>query len=199
MIASVPTAARTPTSGNKVDIGRGARVGRVSSEWFSRPDDERFLSLDALFAAVNARSEQSRTRTIESAAVRVEASRDDPEALTLPAGRRSANRAHPLEFRPTRRPDRRARRLSTPASGRARRHQPAIWAHLAPARADQDAGADRRSSRSGAHRTARGDWPRLRPHPRSRAGIGRPADSRQRHRRYPLEDPGRARLGNPHL
>lgn len=29
----------------KVDISRGERIGRVSSEWFSRPDDERYLSL----------------------------------------------------------------------------------------------------------------------------------------------------------
>ena len=28
--------------GYKVDISRGQRIGRVSSEWFSRPDDERF-------------------------------------------------------------------------------------------------------------------------------------------------------------
>ena len=27
----------------KVDISRGERIGRVSSEWFSRPDDERYL------------------------------------------------------------------------------------------------------------------------------------------------------------
>lgn len=33
-----------PTSrGYKVDISRGTRIGRVSSEWFSRPDDERYL------------------------------------------------------------------------------------------------------------------------------------------------------------
>lgn len=32
-------------SGYKVDISRGECVGRVSSEWFSRPDDKRFLSL----------------------------------------------------------------------------------------------------------------------------------------------------------
>ena len=83
MIASVPAAARPSMRGYKVDVGRGAHVGRVSSEWFSRPDDERFLSLDALFAAVNARSENSRTRTVESAAVRVEASRDDPQGLAL--------------------------------------------------------------------------------------------------------------------
>jgi hypothetical protein len=31
--------------GYKVDISRGERIGRVSSEWFSCPDDERYLSL----------------------------------------------------------------------------------------------------------------------------------------------------------
>ena len=35
----------------KVDISRGSRIGRVSSEWFSRPDDERYLSLRELHAA----------------------------------------------------------------------------------------------------------------------------------------------------
>ena len=33
------------SAGFKVDVTRGERVGRVSSEWFSRPDDERYLSL----------------------------------------------------------------------------------------------------------------------------------------------------------
>ncbi len=37
--------------GYKVDISRGERIGRVSSEWFSRPDDERYLSLGALYDA----------------------------------------------------------------------------------------------------------------------------------------------------
>ena len=36
-------------AGYKVDISRGERIGRVSSEWFSRPDDERYLSLSALY------------------------------------------------------------------------------------------------------------------------------------------------------
>ena len=36
--------------GYKVDLSRGQRIGRVSSEWFSRPDDERFLSLSELHA-----------------------------------------------------------------------------------------------------------------------------------------------------
>jgi hypothetical protein len=66
-----------------VDTSRGERIGRVSSEWFSRPSDERYLSLSDLFAAVRSRTERSRTRTIESAAIRVEASRDDAERLLL--------------------------------------------------------------------------------------------------------------------
>ena len=76
-------AARDASGGYKVDVSRGSRVGRVSSEWFSRPDDERFLSLSDLQASVSSRAERSRTRTVESAAIRVEASRDDAETLTL--------------------------------------------------------------------------------------------------------------------
>ncbi|WP_374131926.1 DUF932 domain-containing protein [Sphingomonas sp. 28-62-20] len=67
----------------KVDISRGARIGRVSSEWFSRPDDERYLSLSALYEAVQARAERATARTVETRQVRVEASRDDAERLAL--------------------------------------------------------------------------------------------------------------------
>ena len=76
-----PAPARS--GGYKVDVSKGERVGRVSSEWFSRPDDERFLSLDELMASVSGRAERSATRTVDSAAVRVEASREDPERLAL--------------------------------------------------------------------------------------------------------------------
>jgi hypothetical protein len=69
--------------GYKVDVSRGERVGRVSSEWFSRPADERFLSLSELFASVRGRAERSRTRTVESAAIRVEANRDNTDRLAL--------------------------------------------------------------------------------------------------------------------
>lgn len=51
--------------GYKVDVSRGERVGRVSSEWFNRPADERYLSLADLFASVKSRSDKSRTRTVE--------------------------------------------------------------------------------------------------------------------------------------
>ncbi|WP_140846718.1 DUF932 domain-containing protein [Paracoccus sp. FO-3] len=69
--------------GYKVDVSRGGRNGRVSSEWFSRPDDERFLSLDDLWTSLKGRSERSRTRIVGTADIRVEASRNDGERLQL--------------------------------------------------------------------------------------------------------------------
>ncbi len=74
---------RPASGGYKVDVSRGGQDGRVSSEWFSRPDDEKYLSLSELYASVKGRAERSKTRTVESAAIRVEAHRDDPEQLAL--------------------------------------------------------------------------------------------------------------------
>jgi len=71
------------TSGFRVDPSRGKQNSRVSSEWFSRPDDERFLSLSALYDSVRTRADHAHARTVESRAVRVEASRDDAERLAL--------------------------------------------------------------------------------------------------------------------
>src|SRR5262245_14768695 len=76
-------AGRDQRADYKVDVSRGERIGRVSSEWFARPADERYLSLSELFGSVRGRAERSRTRTAESAAIKVEASRDDAERLTL--------------------------------------------------------------------------------------------------------------------
>ena len=74
----------------KVDISRGERIGRVSSEWFSRPDDECYLSLTALHDAVRARADRATSRTVESRSLRVEASRDDAERLMLTVPGREA-------------------------------------------------------------------------------------------------------------
>src|SRR5580700_3835869 len=80
---NISDAARSERGGYKVDVSRGERIGRVSSEWFSRPADERYLSLSELAGAVRGRAERSRTRTAETAAIKVEASRDDSERLAL--------------------------------------------------------------------------------------------------------------------
>lgn len=82
--ATAYLAAAQPVShGYKVDITRGERIGRVSSEWFSRPDDERYLSLSELYAAVRSRADRATARTVESRAIWVEASRGDAEQLAL--------------------------------------------------------------------------------------------------------------------
>lgn len=83
MNMQVLDARRDVSGGYKVDVSRGERVGRVSSEWFSRPDDERYLSLGDLARSVRGRSERSRTRVVETARIHVEANRNDPERLSL--------------------------------------------------------------------------------------------------------------------
>ena len=74
---------RPVSSGFRVDVSRGERVGRVSSEWFSRPDDERYLSLTDLYDAVRRRADRAQARTVESRAVKVEAAHDNAERLAL--------------------------------------------------------------------------------------------------------------------
>jgi hypothetical protein len=74
---------RPVSTGFKVDISRGERIGRVSSEWFSRPDDERYLSLGELHDAVKSRADHAHGRMVESSGIRIEASRDNIERLSL--------------------------------------------------------------------------------------------------------------------
>ncbi len=45
------------SSGFRLDISRGQRIGRVSSEWFARPDDERYLNLSDAYDAVRSWAE----------------------------------------------------------------------------------------------------------------------------------------------
>lgn len=70
-------------AGYKVDVSRGAQIGRVCSEWFSRPADERYLNLDDLFTAVWLRAEHSRIWTIDSRAVTILARPDNGEQLSI--------------------------------------------------------------------------------------------------------------------
>lgn len=77
---SQPSAPNEPW---RIDVSRGQRIGRVSSEWFSRPDDEKFLSLSDLYASVRTRADKATTRIIESRSLRVEAKSDNAERLML--------------------------------------------------------------------------------------------------------------------
>lgn len=78
-----PQDTQPASSGYRVDISRGQNVSRVSSEWFSRPDDERYLSLSDLHDSVRRRADRATTRVVESRAVRIEARSEDPERLSL--------------------------------------------------------------------------------------------------------------------
>jgi len=71
------------TAGFRVDMLRGERIGRASSEWFSRPHDERYLSLGALHDALRSRAERATARTVETRAIRVEAKVNDVSRLAL--------------------------------------------------------------------------------------------------------------------
>ncbi|WP_343763345.1 MULTISPECIES: DUF932 domain-containing protein [Sphingomonas] len=79
----IATLDRPVSAPYKVDISRGRNVSRVSSEWFARPEDERYLSLSSLYDRVRARAEAATTRIVESRALRVEARSDNPERLSL--------------------------------------------------------------------------------------------------------------------
>ena len=65
----------------------GGYNGRVSSEWFSRPGDEKLLSLSDLCASVKGRAERSRIRTVESAAIGHQAGRPRRHGQEALAGR----------------------------------------------------------------------------------------------------------------
>jgi hypothetical protein len=52
-------AARAERGGYKVNVSCGERIGRMSSEWFSRPADKQYPSLSELFAAVRGRAEEA--------------------------------------------------------------------------------------------------------------------------------------------
>ncbi|MGY3443439.1 DUF932 domain-containing protein [Bradyrhizobium sp. USDA 4473] len=83
MNTQIVDASRNANCGYRVDVSRGERVGRVSSEWFCRPADERYLSLDDLARTVRDRANRSRTRVVDSALIHVEARSADPERLAL--------------------------------------------------------------------------------------------------------------------
>src|SRR5580700_876106 len=80
---SVSRDKQSVTGGFRVDVSRGQRIGRVSSEWLARPDNERYLNLPDLYEAVRGRAERAQALTVESRTIKVEASPGHPERLAL--------------------------------------------------------------------------------------------------------------------
>lgn len=71
------------TAPYKVTTSKGTHDGKLSSQWFSRPDDQRFLSLNDLYSATKAAADRSMYEIIDTRDIRVIAERDDPEDLRL--------------------------------------------------------------------------------------------------------------------
>jgi hypothetical protein len=62
---------------------RGTSSGRVTSEWYSRPDDQRFLDLDTLEQFTRKAASESRANNIDVRGIRVAASKEDADTLKL--------------------------------------------------------------------------------------------------------------------
>ena len=96
-------AAREGAGGYKVDVTRGERIGRVSSEWFSRPADERY---PVAVGSVRRRARPLRAQPDPDRGERGDPGRGEPRRCRAAgvgsAGLRSAGRADPLELRPAR-------------------------------------------------------------------------------------------------
>lgn len=73
----------TPIKPWKIDPSRGQTNGRVSSQWFSRPDDQRFLSLAELHHYTLETANASDVTTAQVTDLRVIAAADKPDSLRL--------------------------------------------------------------------------------------------------------------------
>lgn len=101
MNMQVLEARRYASGGYKVDVNRGQCVGRVSSEWFSRPNDERFLSLGELADILRVAPARSPTAPGAAPSTYLPPRR----SLTIPAAgpwRRCETRYDPVCLRPDR-------------------------------------------------------------------------------------------------
>ncbi len=63
---------------------------RVSSQWFSRPDDQRFVDLNSMHAACLYSANNGQVRISQSKDIQVIAAKDDPDALQLIIPRENA-------------------------------------------------------------------------------------------------------------
>lgn len=80
---ATPADAPAVTGAFKVDTRAGEIKGEVSSQWFSRPDDQKFLSLNDLHAHTKHGADNSRAEVFQSAEIEVRADSDDTEKLEL--------------------------------------------------------------------------------------------------------------------
>ncbi|WP_298333585.1 DUF932 domain-containing protein [Asticcacaulis sp.] len=72
-----------PPGSFKIDPTRGTMSTAVSSQWWSRPEDQRFLDLNSLYDAVDRRRRIADVRSVSADKIRLETSRTDPDKISL--------------------------------------------------------------------------------------------------------------------
>lgn len=80
------TPALSNVGARAVTTQRGSTNHRVSSEWYARPADEKFLSMDELLQHAKSVAEASRADILDSNKVKVEAPDNHTIVLDLPTG-----------------------------------------------------------------------------------------------------------------
>ena len=85
MLAPAPIVEAEPavTEAFKIDAFRGRADSSVSSQWFRRPDDQKFLSLDALYQSVVGRKEHSHELITRPNEIMAFGSEQDTDTMTL--------------------------------------------------------------------------------------------------------------------
>src|SRR6516164_11754696 len=66
-----------------VDTSKGGSNSRLSSQWCTRPDDQKFLDLASLEAHVKRAADESFADIVDTKDIQVRARLDDPESLKL--------------------------------------------------------------------------------------------------------------------
>lgn len=94
VVAMNPTVDAAVNAPFKVDVRQGEMIGEVSSQWFNRPHDQRFTSLNDLAAHVEQRMNNSHQFVAETRNIRVLASPEDPEKMELISGDQSMTPSH---------------------------------------------------------------------------------------------------------
>jgi hypothetical protein len=74
-----------PVGVRTVDVTRGTNRGDVAAQWFSRPDDQRFLSLTDLLAHTAGRRDAAVERRVAAGTFMFQGSEDDPRRLAVTA------------------------------------------------------------------------------------------------------------------
>ena len=77
-----------------IDVSRGERVGTVSNQWASRPDDQKFLNLKDLRAQVARWADESTSVEVLPAEIEAVYSEDDTDYLRLQIGGNAVDATH---------------------------------------------------------------------------------------------------------